>query len=196
MKRRIFIKTSAQGFSALLLLDKIFVMPAVAPETYYFKDDGTIPNSRYPLLVYQQVFSQRGDKGGDWLEERFAVNGWTNTWRWGVYPFHHYHSNTHEVLGCFSGEALLHMGGEKGEKLTVKAGDIIVIPAGVGHKCISHSDDFTVLGAYPDGLDPDLMTGGKHERPDADKNIAAILKPSADPFSGKQEGLIKLWKKE
>ncbi|MCG2614844.1 cupin domain-containing protein [Terrimonas sp. NA20] len=196
MKRRIFIKTSAQSFAALLLLEKIFVMPAVAPETYYFKDDGTIPNSRYPLLIYQQVFSQRGDKGGDWLEERFAANGWTNTWRWGVYPFHHYHSNTHEVLGCFSGEALLHMGGEKGEKLTVKAGDIIVIPAGVGHKCISHSDDFTVLGAYPGGLDPDLMKGGKHERPDADKNIAATLKPSADPFSGKQEGLIKLWKKE
>ncbi|WP_291914984.1 cupin domain-containing protein [Chitinophaga sp. CB10] len=169
-------------------------MPITTPKAFYFKDDGSIPNSKYPLLVYQNAFTQRGNKGGDWIEQRFASNNWTNTWRWGVYPFHHYHSNTHEVLGCFSGSALLHMGGENGKKINVKAGDILVIPAGVGHKCISHSDDFTVLGAYPNGLSPDLMRGEKGERPQTDRNIAKAPFPSADPFSGNNDGLTKLWK--
>jgi uncharacterized protein YjlB len=65
-------------------------------------------------LLYRNAFSDRGNKGADWLEKKFAANNWTNSWRWGVYPFHHYHSNTHEVLGVFRGSALLHLGGEKG----------------------------------------------------------------------------------
>lgn len=166
----------------------------LTPKEFYFKDDGNIPNSKYPLLVYQNVFDARGSKGGDWLEERFAANNWSNTWRWGVYPLHHYHSNTHEVLGLFSGDALLHLGGEEGEKVQVKAGDIIVIPAGVGHKCLKHSNDFTVLGAYPNGLSPDLHRGDKGERPQTDKNIVAVAFPVTDPFFGKSGGLLSAWK--
>ncbi|MFT4155652.1 cupin domain-containing protein [Parafilimonas sp.] len=164
------------------------------PEEFYFKDDGSIPNSKYPLLVYKNVFDLRGSKGGDWLEEHFAKNNWTNTWRWGVYPFHHYHSNTHEVLGVFSGSALLHLGGEKGKKMQVNAGDILIIPAGVGHKCIEHTNDFTVLGAYPNGLSPDLMKGEKGERPQTDNNIANVKLPATDPFEGNRGGLVKIWK--
>ena len=157
-------------------------------------DDGSIPNNKYPLLVYQNVFDLRGSKGGDWLEERFAANNWTNTWRWGVYPFHHYHSNTHEVLGVFSGSALLHLGGEAGEKTSVQAGDLIVIPAGVSHKCIRHSEDFTVVGAYPGGLEPDLNKGEKGDRPKADENIASVPLPATDPLLGTDGGLLLIWK--
>jgi hypothetical protein len=32
-------------------------------ETFYFEDDGRIPNSKYPLLLYRDAFSER-----DWLE--------------------------------------------------------------------------------------------------------------------------------
>lgn len=169
-------------------------MKAIDPKTFFFQDDGLIPNSKYPLLIYQQAFDLRGGEGADWLEEKFASHDWTNTWRWGVYPFHHYHSNTHEVLGVFRGNALLHMGGGKGQKLEVSAGDVIVIPAGVGHKCLTHSADFTVLGAYPDGLDPDLMKGTSDERPNADKRIAAVSRPLADPLLGSDKGLAVLWK--
>lgn len=169
-------------------------MSLLQPKTFYFKDDGIIPNSKYPLLVYPDAFTQRGDDGGNWLEVRFAQHGWTNSWRWGIYPFHHYHSNTHEVLGVFNGNALLHMGGESGEKINVKAGDILIIPAGVGHKCISHNNNFTVLGAYPDGLSPDIMRGEKAERPAADQRIAKVKLPATDPLSGKSSGLIKIWK--
>ncbi|WP_282636488.1 cupin domain-containing protein [Sphingobacterium thalpophilum] len=194
MERRKFIQAGGIMVASFLLKQNLYAMPITTPKAFYFKDDGSIPNSKYPLLVYQNAFTQRGNKGGDWIEQRFASNNWTNTWRWGVYPFHHYHSNTHEVLGCFSGSALLHMGGESGKKINVKAGDILVIPAGVGHKCISRSDDFTVLGAYPNGFSPDLMRGEKGERPQTDRNIAKAPFPSADPFSGNNDGLTKLWK--
>lgn len=194
MKRNQFIKTAGLMVAAFLSEQNIFAMPGRQPKTFYFKDDGSIPNSKYPLLVYQHAFEGRGSKGGDWLEEKFAANNWTNTWRWGVYPFHHYHSNTHEVLGVFSGKALLHMGGEQGEKMEVQAGDIIVIPAGVGHKCLTHSDDFTVLGAYPNGLSPDLNKGEKGERPKTDQHIAAVPFPATDPLLGSNDGLKKLWK--
>lgn len=169
-------------------------MQDIQPKSFSFKDDGSIPNSSYPLLLYHDVFALRGSKGADWLEEKFASHHWNNTWRWGVYPFHHYHSNTHEVLGVFSGSALLHLGGEKGEKVKVEAGDIIIIPAGVGHKCISHSNDFTVVGAYPNSMEPDLNRGEKGERPGTDKNIAAVPFPSTDPLLGKEGGLMTIWK--
>ncbi|SFU60008.1 Uncharacterized protein YjlB [Pustulibacterium marinum] len=195
MERRKFIKTGTLAFGGLLIHQHLSAMTNAEPQILYFKDDGSIPNSRFPLLLYKNAFSQRGNTGGDWLEEHFAANGWANTWRWGVYPFHHYHSNTHEVLGCFSGNALLHLGGEKGKKLNIEAGDIIVIPAGVGHKCLSHSSDFTVLGAYPYNLSPDLMKGEKGERPAADNRIAHLQLPDKDPFTGESSGLTKIWKK-
>lgn len=193
MKRKVFIKSGGLVWASLLLGEQLAAMTDIQPQSFYFKDDGSIPNNKYPLLIYKNAFTLRGSRGGDWLEAHFASNGWTNTWRWGVYPFHHYHSNTHEVLGCFNGEALLHLGGEKGNKITVQAGDIVVIPAGVGHKCLEHSDDFTVLGAYPYHLSPDLMKGETGERPAADKRIAALKLPLNDPFAGKTGGLTKMW---
>lgn len=195
MKRGKFLKTAGLSVTGVFIQPALTVAnQAIQPEAFFFKDDGVIPNSRYPLLLYRNVFTERGNKGADWLEGRFAANRWTNSWRWGVYPFHHYHSNTHEVLGVFSGSALLLLGGEKGRQQTVHAGDIIIIPAGVGHKCLSPSGDFTVVGAYPNGLSPDLNKGEKGERPQTDKNIAAVVLPETDPLLGKQEGLLKVWK--
>lgn len=163
-------------------------------EQHYFEDEGSIPNSRFPLVIYHHVLAEEGNKSADWLESRFAANHWTNSWRWGVYDFHHYHSNTHEVLGVFRGWALLHLGGEKGEKVKVQAGDVIIIPAGVGHKCLQAGQGFEVVGAYPNGLQPDMNKGHAGERPGVDKNIAAVSFPLTDPLFGENEGIIKLWK--
>lgn len=79
--------------------------------------------------------------------------------------------------------------------MKAQAGDIIVIPAGVGHKCITHSSDFTVLGAYPFHLSPDLMIGEKRERPGADERIAKIRLPDTDPLVGAR-GLPKSGKND
>jgi uncharacterized protein YjlB len=163
------------------------------PEKLLFKDDGTIPNSHYPLLLYRQAFTPRNAEGAAWLEKQFAQNNWTNSWRNGVYPFHHYHSTSHEVLGVYAGTALLHLGGEAGQKVKVQAGDIIVIPAGVGHKNLG-SDNLGIVGAYPDGRDWDVNRGLPGERPQTDKNIAALPIPSTDPLLGKSAGLLSIWR--
>ena len=164
------------------------------PEVIFFQDDGTIPNSNYPLLLYRNAFSETGSAGASWLEKRFSANNWTNSWRNGVFPYHHYHSISHEVLGIYSGSALLHLGGEKGQKVRVQAGDIIVIPAGVGHKRLEASTDFGVVGAYPDGQDYDVLRGEPGDRPGADKNIAAVPLPKTDPLLGKEGELTRFWK--
>jgi uncharacterized protein YjlB len=103
------------------------------PATFYFRADGKMPGSRYPILLYKDAFQERGQRAAGWLEWRFASNGWTNSWQDLSYPFWHYHSTAHEVLGIHSGSAIFHLGGEKGRQIRLCAGDIIVIPAGVGH---------------------------------------------------------------
>jgi len=166
------------------------------PEKFDFQDDGHIPNSKFPLLLYRDVKDERGGKLADWLEQTFNNNNWTNSWRWGIYDFHHYHSNTHEVLGVFQGKAEILLGGEQGQVFDLRAGDVIVIPAGVGHKCISHSVDFTVVGAYPNGASADLNKGEPHERPQADKNISNVPLPDTDPLYGQKGGLVEIWKEK
>ena len=165
----------------------------MAPETLIFEDDGSIPNNDLPLLVYRDAFLERGKAGAEWLVRTFADHNWTNSWRNGVYPFHHYHSTSHEVMGVYSGEATLHLGGEKGKKLDIKAGDVIVIPAGVGHKNLG-SKNLGVVGAYPNGRDHDLLRGNPDDRPEAIKNIEAVPLPSQDPLLGKDGGLVDIWK--
>ena len=162
------------------------------PELLFFKDDGKIPNSKFPLLLYRNAFDARGTDGAAWLEQQFAALNWTNSWRNGIYNFHHYHSTSHEVLGIYNGSALVHLGGEQGKKVEIHAGDIIVIPAGVGHKNLE-SDDLGVVGAYPDGRSWDINRGLPGERPQTDRNIAALPIPVTDPLQGKGEGLVKLW---
>lgn len=160
------------------------------PDLHYYQDDGKIPNSHLPVVIYRKAFSMRGEKAAFWLEDHFEKNQWSNFWRDEVYDYHHYHSNTHEVLGVFQGSATLHLGGEEGEIIEVEAGDILIIPAGVGHKQIEARDDFTVVGAYPDGRDWDVCRGYAKERPKALRQIAAVPVPNHDPLTGKN---MQVW---
>lgn len=110
--------------------------PGLQIETRFFADDGeTINNPRLPLILMRGTGAEDSRDPAAWFESRFSQNGWTASWRWGVYPHHHFHSTNHEVLGIAAGEAELMLGGRGGECFNVQAGDVIVIPAGVGHKC-------------------------------------------------------------
>jgi len=80
----------------------------------------------------------------------FAGHQWGNSWRNGIYNYHHFHATTHEVLGIIRGHASVRFGGEQGVMLEVSAGDVVVIPAGVGHKKEGSSADLQVVGAYPE----------------------------------------------
>jgi uncharacterized protein YjlB len=165
----------------------------VEPEQFRFRDDGIFPNSVLPVLLYRQAFTEAEDRASV-VEQRFAENDWTNSWRNGVYSFAHYHSTTHEVLGAYGGAATLRLGGEHGKNVEVHAGDVIVIPAGVAHQNIGASADFAVVGAYPDGREWDLLRGRPGERPKADHNIAALPIPDNDPIYGPEGALPQIWK--
>src|SRR5581483_9330476 len=80
-----------------------------AVETYCFADDGTVPNSALPLVVYRGALPESGDRAVS-CEAMFARNGWPDAWRNGIYPYHHYHSTAHEVLGIARGHARVRIG--------------------------------------------------------------------------------------
>lgn len=163
-------------------------------ETHRFADDGRIPNSPLPLLVYRQVLS--GADLATTFERRFAGNGWRGAWRNGIYGFHHFHSTSHEVLGIARGDAMVRFGGEGGATLTVAAGDVVVIPAGVGHKLERGSPDLLVIGAYPEGRGWDLRRGDPGERDEVMANLAAVPLPAMDPVAGALGPLPGAWSPE
>ena len=67
------------------------------------EDDGVFPNGRLPLALYGLAVKLAGHDPAAILEQLFAENGWHGSWRNGIYPYHHYHSTAHEVLGIYRG---------------------------------------------------------------------------------------------
>jgi len=163
-------------------------------ETFFLIDDGTFPNNeRLPLLLYRAVLGTGAFDLVARARELFHENHWGGSWVNGIYGYHHYHSTAHEVLAIAAGQAKVQFGGKRGEIVTVAAGDAVVIPAGVAHKNLGSSDDFTVVGAYPKGQHYDMCYGKEGERPEADENIAAVPLPQADPFGGPDGPLMHHW---
>lgn len=159
----------------------------------FFADDGDVPNNPLPLIVYHGVVDvARGDAAVA-FETLFDGHGWGGSWRNGIYPFHHYHSNVHEVLGIAAGHATVLFGGEGGETLKVSAGDAVLIPAGVGHKRLSGSDDLLVVGAYPGGHWADLMREGAEDKAGIRRRVAAAARPEFDPVAGADGPMAAHW---
>ena len=167
------------------------------PKLYRFRDDGRIPNNpELPLVLYRDAV--RLDRGYDpaaVLEETFARNGWRDAWRDGVYPFQHFHTATHEVLGIARGRVTVRFGGDKGRALTLTAGDVAVLPAGTGHRRIRVSADLLVVGAYPAGGDYDEPRPGEVDHDEAVASIAKVKRPRKDPVYGAEGPVADLWNK-
>jgi uncharacterized protein YjlB len=160
------------------------------PETFLFEDDGAIPNSRLPLLLYRAAVPSDPDV----IEGIFAANRWPPVWRSGVHDFHHFHGNTHEALGVASGEATVVFGGTAGRQLRISAGDVVIIPAGVGHCNITQSPDLLIVGAYPENAPPaDQYWGKSSEHDETSKIVAAVPAPDTDPVGGAEGPLRRLW---
>jgi uncharacterized protein YjlB len=165
-------------------------------ESHLLRESGNIPNNpSLPLLVYRKVIHFGSGDPAEMIEALFRDNGWSNSWRNGIFRFHHYHSNTHEVLGIYRGIAKVQLGGENGIVTELGKGDVVVIPAGVGHKNIGSSGDFACVGAYPDGYHYDMNYGKSSERPAADENIRKVPVPGLDPVYGHGGPVPENWHK-
>ncbi len=160
---------------------------------HIFKDDGQFPNSGLFLLIYKSAIILADEDGSSIFKKIFESNEWKNSWLNGIYDYHHYHSIAHEVLGIYEGKANVQFGGPHGLSENVSKGDVIIIPAGVAHKCNSASDDFKCIGAYPEGSDYDINKGEQSDRPKADENINNVKLPDTDPVYGLSGPLILNW---
>jgi uncharacterized protein YjlB len=160
--------------------------------SYTFEDDGRIPNSSLPVLVYAGALD--GGAGAGAYEKLFAAHGWLGAWRDGIYPFHHFHSTAHEVLGIAAGSAEVMLGGPAGQRFELGAGDVVVLPAGTGHCNLGSSPDLLVVGAYPNGMEWDLRRGDPDEHDEAVANIARVPLPEQDPVQAETGALLEHWK--
>lgn len=160
-------------------------------------DDGRTPNNpRLPVVLYRgPVVLARSFDPAAIFEELFAANGWQDAWRNGIYDFLHYHSKTHEALGIAGGRVQVRLGGEKGRKIALKAGDVVVLPAGTGHERLNCGDDLLVVGAYPAGGNYDECHPTEEEHDRARRSIPKVAVPRKDPVYGSGGPLMTLWRK-
>lgn len=191
-------------------------MPECSAEPCLLALSGGSPNNDVlPLLLYRGAVALGSDAPERDVEAVFWANGWGNGFRGDTFPFHHYHSIAHEVVGVARGTAQIQFGGPDGPVFDVEAGDAVLIPAGVVHCRLDDAPGFMSVGAYPPGQSPDLcvlsaedarLAGetpevgdlpvipvGQNELQAALARIKAVALPETDPIAGKRGPATKLW---
>jgi len=166
----------------------------VEPVAIIFEDDGLIPNSPLPFLVYKRSVAVETGDPEEIIEGLFGANGWGDMWRNGVYDYAHYHATVHEALGVARGHARVRFGGASGRELEISAGDVAILPAGTGHQCLSASPDFSVVGAYPPGPKMQITRPTPENHAKALKTIPEVKLPKTDPVLGADGPLLRLWR--
>ncbi|MGX4806920.1 hypothetical protein [Bradyrhizobium guangdongense] len=164
------------------------------PLAIVFEDDGLVPNNILPFLVYQGALTLDPKQPEQTIENLFETNDWGGTWRNGIFDYLHYHATVHEVLGVARGHARVRFGGDRGQELEIKAGDVAILPAGTGHQCIKASEDFCVIGAYPPGAKMEITRPTPENHAEALETIPKVARPPADPVTGKHGALMRLWR--
>ena len=77
--------------------------------------------------------------------------------------------------------------------VTAKPGDVIVLPAGTGHKKLASRGSLGVVGVYPEGADPDMCTPVATNAADVAETIAGVPAPACDRVYGRGGLLFTYW---
>lgn len=162
------------------------------PEAIRLAANGWMPNNpQLPVLLYRRGLDVPARDPAT-FEALVGRNRWPAQWRNGIYPYHHYHSTAHEVLGCLRGWARVVLGGPGGHEWRIEAGDVLVLPCGTGHCCEQASADFLVVGAYPVDQDWDICRTAPN--PEMTARMAQLPYPASDPLAGPGGPLTAAWK--
>ncbi|MBN8941970.1 MAG: AraC family ligand binding domain-containing protein [Rhizobiales bacterium] len=164
----------------------------MAVETHILRGNGRVPNSRLPLLIYRGVVTG----GPAAMEDELRRNAWPPDWHsgFGMYPRHHFHSDTHELIAVTRGTLTGRFGGHDGISAMLSAGDVVVIPAGVGHFGESITDDLRLTGAFPVGFGVhDFRLGYPDEYPRMAERARKVPIPATDPLFGPGGPLPEIW---
>lgn len=165
-------------------------------ESFELRDDGRVPNHpSYPLLLYRgAIVDSKTAPNAEDVIAMFAANGWRGAWVNGIYPFHHYHARSHEVLANIGEPVHVQFGGAEGPEVTFGTGDVVAIPAGGGHCRLSNGAGLVVIGAYPIGQeDWDLKRDTPADYDQAQKEISQVARPLSDPVTGQTSPLLDYW---
>ncbi|KAM0415850.1 hypothetical protein ACHAPT_013210 [Fusarium lateritium] len=177
------------------------------PETYFIKPTTHCPNNVLPVLVYRGVLPKPHDETSTTM--LLESHGWTKKGTWGTIAVKHFHPNTHECYGVFQGDSELIFGAgggddeDAGVKCHVRAGDVVVVPAGVAHASVEReekgkdeSEKYRYIGVYPDGSPKWRSELGKTplgEGRELFDEIGGVPMPREDPVRGYGGPLTRIW---
>jgi uncharacterized protein YjlB len=156
------------------------------PVSVFFGKAADVPNSKLPVLVFRAAFAPAVPAKVRRFRYAFRRNGWVGIWTDTVYDYTHFHSNAHEVLGIAEGKVTVILGGSEGRRFRLKAGDMLAIPAGVGHRRIGGDAGLKVVGAYPPGQAHFNMKR-------KGRAVPRVPFPDTDPLYGSGGPLIRCW---
>ncbi|GKT82528.1 hypothetical protein Ct61P_00378 [Colletotrichum tofieldiae] len=182
----------------------------IQPEAFLLKPSAYCPNNDLPVLVYRDILKPLDE---DSVSGRLQRHGWEKKGTWGAIDLKHFHPNTHECYGVFQGSSVLIFGegvsdaAGTGVRCLVRAGDVVVVPAGVGHASVSKAEgvaglpdeeaEYQYVGVYPKGSPGyKYETGEKalrEEKSGLAKEVAAVPIPPSDPVYGLDGPLVRIW---
>ena len=169
--------------------------PSPRIESHRLQPDDCFPNNPgLPLLVCRRALDNTTEAVAGDVQQLLHSNGWTGTWQNGIFSYHHYHSNAHEVLVVCAGHARVQFGGPYGPIVSVSAGDVALLPDGTAHKRVEASEDFLVIGGYPPGQEEyDLVRDDPSAKTAAEQRIAQVPLPPCDPLYGDGGPMLRHW---
>ena len=162
----------------------------------FLKENEPYPNNPLPVLYYENMLENalHEDYTADDVIAFFVRNGYDNGWANGILAEHHFHSTTHEALACTKGEVTVQLGGPNAAFYTLRKGDVILLPAGTGHKKLNASENFEIVGAYPkNGSEYDMQYGHASDYDSILATVADVPKPLTDPVTNSPKDIEEYW---
>ncbi|KAL5356125.1 hypothetical protein BJX96DRAFT_162212 [Aspergillus floccosus] len=176
-------------------------MVVLNPEAYYIGKGKFVPNNPLPALVYRNVLPQL--LSSETAQAFCEANQWEKRGEWGPFWDAHFHPNTHECYAIIQGSSRLVLRRERhdanlgGVEVDVKAGDVVVVPAGVSHRSLTAEGGYRYIGVYPKACLKwrNNWCKGKENMALLEDEISKVIIPSHDPVYGEDGPLPVLWRK-